>query len=75
MTTRRDFLHLALTAPLLPASLRMGSPRSTEVPSTKTSVESLYAALCDERFAASVAFAEEMARHGTPVTRFRGETL
>ena len=73
MTTRRDFLHLALTAPLLPASLRMGLPRGTEVPSTNTSVGSLYAVLCDERFAASVAFAEEMARHGTPVTRFRGD--
>ena len=74
MTTRRDFLQLALTAPLLPASLRLGSADSrVEVPSAPAHVESLYAVLCDERFSESVAFAEEMSRHGTPVTRFRGD--
>src|SRR4029077_11130772 len=35
--------------------------------------ESLYTVLCDERFAESVAFAEEMSRRGIPVTRFRGD--
>jgi hypothetical protein len=74
MTTRRDFLHLALTAPLLPASLRLApSDSRSELPSAPAHVESLYAVVCDERFAESVAFAEEMSRHGTPVTRFRGD--
>jgi hypothetical protein len=74
MTTRRDFLQLALTAPLLPASLRLASPDSrVEAAAALTDPGSLYAVLCDERFTESVAFAEEMARHGTSVTRFRGD--
>ena len=74
MTTRRDFLQLALTAPLLPASLRLGASDSrSEVPTAHAAVPSLYTVLCDERFAESVAFAEEVSRHGTPVTRFRGD--
>jgi hypothetical protein len=74
MTTRRDFLQLALTAPLLPASLRLASPDSRgEAAVTLTDPGSLYAVLCDERFADSVAFADEMARHGASVTRFRGD--
>jgi hypothetical protein len=74
MTTRRDFLQLALTAPILPTSLRLASPDSRiEAASGHTDPGSLYAVLCDERFAESVAFAEEMARHGTSVTRFRGD--
>ena len=74
MTTRRDFLQLALTAPLLPASLRLASPDSrVEAASALTDPGTLYAVLCDERFAESVAFAEEMARHGTSVARFRGD--
>jgi len=74
MATRRDFLQLALTAPLLPASLRLPSPDiRIEAPAADAQLGSLYAVLCDERFAESVAFAEEMSRHGTPVTRFRGD--
>ena len=74
MTTRRDFLQLALTAPLLPASLRLPSSdsRTDSLARTRSST-SLYTVLCDERFAESVAFAEDMSRRGTPVTRFRGD--
>jgi hypothetical protein len=74
MTTRRNFLQLALTAPLLPASLRLASPDSrVETASAPATPGILYAVLCDERFGESVAFAEEMARHGTSITRFRGD--
>jgi hypothetical protein len=74
MATRRDFLQLALTAPLLPASLRLASSDSrVEAASARTAPGPLYAVLCDERFAESVAFAEEMASHGASVTRFRGD--
>ena len=72
MTTRRDFLHLAVTAPLLPPLLRVPSAdRRTD--KLLPHAGSLYTVLCDERFAESVAFAEEMSRRGTPVTRFRGD--
>ncbi len=74
MTTRRDFLQMALTAPLLPASLRLpASDSRTDDFLAHAHAGSLYTVLCDERFAESVAFAEEMSRHGTPVTRFRGD--
>jgi hypothetical protein len=74
MTTRRDFLQLAFTAPLLPASLRLSASSSgTDDFFTRTPPQPLYAVLCDERFGESVAFAEEMSKHGTPVTRFRGD--
>jgi hypothetical protein len=74
MTTRRDFLQMALTAPLLPASLGLPSSDSrTDSLSAHSQLGSLYTVLCDERFAESVAFAEEMSRHGTPVTGFRGD--
>jgi hypothetical protein len=74
MTTRRDFLQLAFTAPLLPASLRLGtSPSDTDNLLMRTHAPSLYAVVCDERFGESVAFAEEMSKRGTPVTRFRGD--
>jgi hypothetical protein len=74
MTTRRDFLQIALTAPLLPTSLRLPASNSgSDDFFTHPYAGSLYAALCDERFAESVAFAEEMSRRGTPVTRFRGD--
>ena len=74
MTTRRDFLQLALTAPLLPASLRLPSSDSrTDSLSARVHLGSLYTVLCDERFGESVAFAEEMSTHGTPVTRFCGD--
>jgi hypothetical protein len=74
MTTRRDFLQIALTAPLLPSSLRLPPPDG-RVDSLLAHARpgSLYTVLCDERFAESVAFAEEMSRRGTPVTRFRGD--
>jgi hypothetical protein len=74
MTTRRDFLQLAMTAPLLPASLGLPSSDSrSDRLSAGAPRQSLYTVLCDERFAESVALAEEMSRHGTPVTRFRGD--
>jgi hypothetical protein len=74
MTTRRDFLQMALTAPLLPASLHLPSSDSrTGSLSARAQFEPLYTVLCDERFEASVAFAEEMSRQGTPITRFRGD--
>jgi hypothetical protein len=74
MTTRRDFLQMALTAPLLPASLGLpSSDGRTDSLSPHAQFGSLYTVLCDERFGESVAFAEEMSRHGTPVTRFLGD--
>ena len=74
MTTRRDFLQLALTAPLLPASLRLASADSrVEAASALTDPGTLYAVLCDERFAESVAFAEQKASLGASVRRFRGD--
>jgi hypothetical protein len=74
MRTRRDFLHIALTAPLLPASLRLpSSDGRVDNLVTHMGLGALYTVLCDERFAESVAFAEEMSRRGTPVTRFRGD--
>jgi hypothetical protein len=76
MTTRRDFLQMALTAPLLPASLRLPSsdgPTDSLSAHAQAQIGSLYTVLCDERFPESVAFAEEMSRCGTPVTRFRGD--
>jgi hypothetical protein len=74
MTTRRDFLQLAFTAPLLPAALRLPASHSgTDHFFMRADIRSLYAVLCDERFAESEAFAEEMSRRGTPVTRFRGD--
>jgi hypothetical protein len=74
MTTRRDFLQMALAAPLLPASLRLRSSDShTDSLSAHAERAPLYTVLCDERFGESVAFAEEMSRRGTPVTRFRGD--
>ena len=73
MTTRRDFLQLAFTAPLLPASLRLPVFESRTDSLPHAQLESLYTVLCDERFGESVAFAEEMSKHGTPVTRFRGD--
>jgi hypothetical protein len=74
MTTRRDFLQMAVTAPLLPPFLRLpSSDRRTETLFAHVHPGSLYTVLCDERFAESVAFAEEMSRHGTSVTRFRGD--
>jgi hypothetical protein len=63
-----------LTAPLLPASLRLPSSDSrTDSLSAHAQFGLLYTVLCDERFEASAAFAEEMSRDGTPVTRFRGD--
>ena len=75
MTTRRDFLQLALTAPLLPASLRLASPDSrVEAASALTRPWDRSTPCCaTSGFAESVAFAEEMSRHGTSVTRFRGD--
>ena len=74
MRTRRDFLHIALTAPLLPASFRLSSSDGGANSFFEHArPETLYAVLCDERFAESVAFAEEMSRRGTPVRRFRGD--
>jgi hypothetical protein len=74
MTTRRDFLQLAFTAPLLPASLRLrASPGDTDNFFMRAHTPSLYTVLCDERIVESVAFAEDMSKHGTPVTRFRGD--
>ena len=73
MTTRRDFLQLAFAAPLLPASLRLPVFESRTGGLPQAQVDSLYTVLCDERFAESVAFAEDMSKHGTPVTRFRGD--
>jgi hypothetical protein len=74
MTTRRDFLQMALTAPLLPSSLRVSPPDGrTDYIFAHTRPGALYTVLCDERFADSVAFAEETSRRGTPVTRFRGD--
>lgn len=74
MTTRRDFLQIALTAPLLPSSLRLPSRDGlTDSLVAHARPGSLYTVLCDERFAESVAFAEEMSKRGTPVTRFRGD--
>jgi hypothetical protein len=74
MTTRRDFLQMALTAPVLPVSLRLpSSDRRADSLAAHAHPGSLYTVLCDERFGESVAFAEEMARHGTSVTRFRGD--
>ena len=73
MTTRRDFLQLALTAPLLPASLRLPVLNSRSDSPAHAPIDALYTVLCDERFAESVAFAEDMSKRGTPVTRFRGD--
>ena len=74
MSTRRDFLHMALTAPFVPPFLRLpSSDRRADSLLAHARPGSLYTVLCDERFAESVAFAEEMSRHGTPVTRFRGD--
>jgi hypothetical protein len=73
MKTRRDFLHIALTAPLLSASLRWPSSDGDDSFFTQPLSGDLYTVLCDERFAESVAFAEEISRRGTPVTRFRGD--
>ena len=72
--TRRDFLQLALTAPLLPAARHLSAGNNaTGDFLTRAHAGALYAVLCDERFAESVAFAEDMSRRGTPVTRFRGD--
>ena len=74
MTTRRDFLHIAMSAPLLPASLRWPlSDGGADNLIADPHANALYTVLCDERFAESVAFAGEMSRRGTPVTRFRGD--
>jgi hypothetical protein len=74
MTTRRDFLQLAFTAPLLPTSLRLPtSPSGTNNFFMRAHIRSLYAVLCDERFGESVTFAGDMSKRGTLVTRFRGD--
>jgi hypothetical protein len=73
MTTRRDFLQLAFAAPLLPASLRLPGFASPTGSLLHAQVDSLYTVLCDERFGESVAFAEEMSKHGTLVKRFHGD--
>jgi hypothetical protein len=73
MTTRRDFLQLALTAPLLPASLHLPVFNSRSDSPAHAQIDVLYTVLCDERFGESVAFAEDMSKRGTPVTRFRGD--
>jgi hypothetical protein len=73
MATRRDFLQLALTAPLLPASLRLPVFDSRTDSRPHAQLDALYTVLCDERFAESVAFAEEMSKRGTRVTRFRAD--
>lgn len=74
MTTRRDFLQMALSAPLLPSSVRLPSADGrTDSVFAPARPGSLYTVVCDERFAASLAFAEAMSRRGTPVTRFRGD--
>jgi hypothetical protein len=74
MTTRRDFLQMALTTPLLPASLGLPSSGSrTDSLPAPSQLEPFYTVLCDERFGESVAFAEQMSRRGTPVMRFRGD--
>jgi hypothetical protein len=74
MTTRRDFLQLALAAPLLPATRHLSAGNNgIDDLFTRAHAGSLYAVLCDERFAQSVAFAEEMSRRRTAVTRFRGD--
>jgi hypothetical protein len=73
MTTRRDFLQLAFAAPLLPASLRLPVFDSPSDSPAHAQLGALYTVLCDERFAESVAFAEDLSKRGTPVTRFRGD--
>jgi hypothetical protein len=74
MATRRDFLQLALTAPFLPAARHLSAGNSaTDDFLTRAYAGPLYTVLCDERFGESVAFAEDMAKRGTPVTRFRGD--
>ncbi len=74
MTTRRDFLHMALTAPLLPPFMRTPSSEGrADGIFAHTRPWSLYTVLCDERFAESEAFAEDMSRGGTSITRFRGD--
>jgi hypothetical protein len=73
MTTRRDFLQLALTAPLLPASLRLPVFNGRSDSPAHAQIDALYTVLCDERFVESVAFAEDMSKRGALVTRFRGD--
>ena len=75
MTTRRAFLQAALAAPLVPLSLRSGTPAAQPSPSVATLAlgERLYTVVCDERFDDSVAFAHALGKRGVPVTRFRGD--
>jgi hypothetical protein len=74
MTTRRDFLQMAWTAPVLPVSLRLpSSDRCADSLAAHAHLGSLYTVLCDERFGKSVTFAEKVSGRGTPVTRFRGD--
>jgi len=75
MTTRRAFLQAALAAPLLPLSLRPRMPAAppARAVAARALEERLYTVVCDERFDASVAFANAVAKRGVPVTRFRAD--
>lgn len=73
MTNRREFLHLGVAALSLPIAARAGMSPQVLAPGEHSSAEPLYKIFFDERFPASVAFADEMKRFSIPSHAIRGD--
>lgn len=73
MTNRREFLQIGLAATALPlgaSAVSLVTPLGSAPPAETVT---LYKALYDTRFPASVAFAERLAARGTPVAAMTGD--
>jgi len=78
MTTRREFLQAGIAVSALPigAMIRAAVPPPAAEAATATSAEPsmpFYKAVFDERFADSVAFADQMRRRGVALQAIRGD--
>jgi hypothetical protein len=73
MTNRREFLHLGVAALSLPIAARAGVSPEIYAPGEDAGAEPLYKVFFDERFPASVAFANEMKRRSLPTHAIRGD--
>ena len=69
---RRQFLHASLAAPLIPRTL-LKAPAGGAARATPLDLVPLYRAVCDDRFAPSVAFGADAARRGIQVVRTTGD--
>jgi len=73
MASRREFLQVGIAALTLPISARASLSPAGSVPATEPAPTPLYKVIFDERFPASVEFADEAKRLGASVHGIKGD--